>query len=85
LEEEPKYTDEWFTELEKISVLLVEDHACDNHIIYNIKHQVYVTMAFTLKRDLQYNTTTPLHLEIVKDEIRQIYGQFHKEKLQKQP
>jgi hypothetical protein len=64
----------------------MEDHAHDidedktiQHIIY-IKSKVYDTMVFTLKRDLQYNTTTPLDLERVKDEIRQIYGHFHKEK-----
>jgi hypothetical protein len=65
----------------------MEDHAHDiteekiiQHIIYNIKPKVYDTMVFTLKRDLQYNTTTPLDLERVKDEIRQIFGHFYKDK-----
>jgi hypothetical protein len=65
----------------------MEDHAHDiteekmiQHIVYNIKPKVYDTMVLALKRDLQYNTTTPLDLERGKDEIRQIVGQFQKDK-----
>jgi hypothetical protein len=87
LEKETKHPDEWFTELEHIRVLLLEDHEVEledakmiQHIIYNIKPKVYETMVYTLKRELQYNTVNPLDLERIKDEIRQVYGQFAKVK-----
>ena len=87
LEKETKNPDEWFTDLEHIRTLLSEDHSVKieeekmiQHIIYNLKPKSYETMVFTLKRDLEYNKTTPLDLERVKDEIRQVWGQIHKVK-----
>ena len=87
LDKETKKPDEWFTELEHIRVLLREDHTVilDNdkmiqHILYNLNPKFYETAVFTLKRDLRYSTTTPLDLERVKDEIRQVFGQVNKGK-----
>ena len=65
LDKETKNPDEWVTKLEHIRVLLREDHTVilDNdkmiqHIVNNLKPKCYETAVLTLKRDLQYNTTT---------------------------
>jgi hypothetical protein len=85
LTQETKNPDEWFTSLEHIRIQLEEDHGIiyDNdkmiqHIIYNLKPKHYETLVSMLKRDLGKKVN--LDLEEIKEEIRQVYGQFKKTK-----
>jgi hypothetical protein len=88
LEKETKNPDEWFTELEHIRVILLDDHNDDisedkmiQQILFNIKPKCYDTAIYALKRDLEYNKAF-LSLDRAKDEIRQAYGHNVKDKKQ---
>jgi hypothetical protein len=86
LEKETRNSDEWFTELEHIRVILSDDHnetisdeKIIQQIVFNLKPKCYDTAVYAHKRDLEYNKAN-LTLERVKDEIRQAYGHNVKEK-----
>jgi hypothetical protein len=79
LVKETKNPDEWFTELEHIRLLLLEDHQLEyedskviQHILYNLKPKSYETLVMILKRDL--GKGCKMDLSEVKEEIRQSFG-----------
>ena len=79
LKNEHTNPDEWFGELESMRVQLLLDFQIDitekalkTHIIYNIRPRMYMTAISILKSEMT-NSGTPLELESIKREIREVY------------
>ena len=82
LHHEDTNPDEWFAELEKMRLqlrvdfkLIIDEEKLKTHILYNIKPKFYDTIITVMKRDINKDPTN-LSVEQIKEEIRQMYGQF---------
>ncbi|MGL5074464.1 MAG: hypothetical protein ACRDBG_01300 [Waterburya sp.] len=82
LTDESKNPDEWFTELERIKLQLKLDfdqHEIDEakliqHILFNTKPSIYATTLQIIIRELNQNHNPSL--SSIKEEMRQVYGQY---------